>query len=206
MTRRLITSIAVLLLCLCVSGQNIVTDFVRTLDGKCASFDYSYSFSGQVPVSGNGSIQLQGGSFTMKGDGLEIYCDGVNRWTVDTEAEECYIEGVDTENLDIEANPALLVGAVDKAFKFQKVKSATFNGKSVSEAVLSPSPKGGNINEVSLFLTSAKVPAGAILTLEDGTLITITIKNFNLAAPVAAETFTLNTKKLSKNFIITDLR
>lgn len=206
MIRRLATSILVLILGLSAYGQNIVSDFVSTLGGKCADFSYSYSLSGQVPLSGNGTIKLQGDSFIMKGDGLDIYCDGDSRWTIDLEAEECYIEGIDHETLDVEANPALLVGAVDKAFKFQKVKSATFNGKSVSEAVLTPNPKDGNIKEVSFFLTSAKVPVGAIITTEDGTAITITIKNFALTDTVDAKEFSFNTKKLSKNFIITDLR
>lgn len=206
MTGRFISLISLLTLCFSASGQNVVTDFASTLKGKCASFGYSYSISGQVPVSGSGTVKLQGESFTMKGDGLEIYCDGKDRWTVDTEAEECYIESVDTGTLDVESNPALLVGAVDKAFKFQKVKSSTFNGKSVREAVLIPSPKNGNIKEVSLFLTASEVPAGAMITTEDGTFITITVKDFVLSGMVDSGTFSFNTKNLSKNFIITDLR
>ena len=206
MTGRFISLISLLTLCFSASGQNVVTDFASTLKGKCASFGYSYSISGQVPVSGSGTVKLQGESFTMKGDGLEIYCDGKDRWTVDTEAEECYIESVDTGTLDVESNPALLVGAVDKAFKFQKVKSATFNGRSVSEAVLTPSTKNGNIKEVSLFLTPSKVPAGAMITTEDGTFITITVKNFALSSAVTPGDFSFNTKNLSKKYIITDLR
>lgn len=206
MIKKLTTTILVLILGLSASGQNIVTEFASTLSGKCANFCYDYVIGGQMPVTGDGEVKLQGDSFVMKGNGLEIYCDGETRWTVDTDAEECYIEAVETGDMDIEANPALLVGAVDKAFKFQKVKSSTFNGKSVSEAVLTPTPKNGNIKEVSLFLTSAKVPAGAILTTDDGTVITITITDYKLFGKVESNTFSFDTKKLNKNFIITDLR
>lgn len=204
MARRIIISLMAAAMCLSAWGQNIVSDFVSTLEGRCASFEYSYSLSGQVPLNGSGKVKFQDESFTMKGDGLEVYCDGNVRWTVDTEAEECYIESVGDE-LDIEANPALLVGAVDKAFKFKKAKSATFNGKSVNEAVLSPAGDTG-IKEVSFFLTSAKVPAGAIITADDGTVITITLKDFTLSGKAEASEFTLDTKKLGKNYILTDLR
>ncbi|MDO5443426.1 MAG: outer membrane lipoprotein carrier protein LolA [Bacteroidia bacterium] len=204
--RRLTILLPVLLMCVCASAQNIVDSFVATIGGKCASFQYNYSMSGQVPVSGSGEVTLQGDSFTMKGDGLEVYCNGTERWTVDTEAEECYIESVDAASLDYEANPALLVGAVDKAFEFRKSKSSTFEGKSVSEAVLSPVSNDGNIKEVSLFITGAGVPAGAVLTIDDGTAITISIKNWTLGGQKDCEAFCFDTKKLSKRYIITDLR
>lgn len=204
--RRISVLAAILLMCVSASAQNIVDGFVATLGGKCASFKYNYSVSGQVPVSGSGEVNLQGDSFTMKGDGLEVYCNGAERWTLDTEAEECYIESVDASTLDYEANPALLVGAVDKAFKFQKSKSSTFNGKQVSEAVLSPISKDAGIKEVSLFITQGNVPSGAILTLKDGTAVTVSIKDWAVSEEKACETFCLNTKKLGKNYIITDLR
>ena len=204
MVKRFIVLAFLSAMCLCAHGQNIVSEFVSTLEGKCATFAYSYSLGGQVPLNGSGTVMLQGDSFTMKGDGLEVYCDGKVRWTLDTEAEECYIETVG-DGLDIEANPALLVGAVDKAFKFNKTKSSSFNGKSVSEAILTPAVDTG-IKEVSFFLTAAKVPVGAIITSGDGSTVTITLKDFTLKDEADISSFTLDTKKLGKNYIITDLR
>ena len=204
--KRLAALLSVLLLGLVARGQNVITDFTATLPGHCATFGYSYSMSGQFPLSGSGEVRLQNDSFTMKGDGLEIYCDGATRWTVDTEAEECYIESVDKDILDVEANPALLVGSVDKAFKYKKSSSATFNGQKVTEALLIPTDKTGNISEVSLFITSDKKPVGGLLSLDDGTVITIIIKDFALGAAADNRSFGLDTKKLTKNYIITDLR
>ena len=206
MTRRLIAFIAAALICICAGAQNIVSDFTATLQGKCAAFKYAYSLSGKYPVNGSGEVRLQGDSFTMKGDGLEVYCNGNVRWTVDTEAEECYIEAVDAKGFDVEANPALLVGAVDKAFTFKKSSPTTFNGEKVTQAVLAPISTEGNISEVSLMLTSAKKPLGAIIHLNDGTIITITIHGFTLGAPVSAGTFSFNTGMLDKHYVVTDLR
>jgi len=142
----------------------------------------------------------------MEGDGLEVWCDGTTRWTVDTVAEECYIESVQAGGMDYEANPALLVGAVDKAFKLRKTASATFNGQKVTEAVLIPLTEGGNITELSLMLTSAKKPAGLLVKTTDGSLITVTVKDFTVSAAGSLKDFAFNTKGLDSGYIVTDLR
>lgn len=204
--RRLFAIIASVILCLSAAGQNVVTSFTKSLSDHCASFDYKYSMSGNVPLNGSGKVRLQNSAFTMEGDGLEIKCDGQTRWTCDVVAEECYIEDVTGQSLDYEANPALLVGAIDKAFTLKKSNSATFNGKTVTEASLKPASNSGNISSVSMFLTSDNKPAGAILTLKDGNTITITISNYSLGKPIALSEFRLDTKSLDKSFIVTDLR
>ena len=201
-----LTALLLMLLGVAAAGQNVVTDFAKTLSDACASFGYTYSMSGQVPLSGSGTILLQGDAFVMKGDGLEVYCDGATRWTVDTAAEECYIESVKEGGLDYEANPALIVGAVDKAFKLKKTVSTTFNGQKVTQAVLEPATKGGNITELSLMLTAAKKPAGLLVNTSDGNVITVTVKDFNLTPAGPANAFSFDTKKLDKSYFITDLR
>jgi hypothetical protein len=201
-----LTALLFLLTALNAAGQNIVTDFAKTLVDGCATFGYSYSMTGNVPLSGSGTIRLQGDAFSMEGDGLEVWCDGTTRWTVDTVAEECYIEGVEPGGLDYEANPALLVGAVDKAFKLKKTASATFNAQKVTEAVLVPVTDGGNITELSLMLTSAKKPAGLLVKTSDGNIITVTVKDFAVGAKSDLKAFGFDTKKLSNDYIVTDLR
>lgn len=204
--RKFFAIIISVLLCISAAGQNVVSSFANSLHGQCASFDYSYSMSGSLPMSGSGAVKLQDNAFTMMGNGLDIRCDGKTRWTTDVVAEECYIEDVTGQGLDYEANPALLVGAVDKAFTLMKTSNATFNGAKVTEASLKPQAKGGNIASVSLFLASGNKPVGANITTTDGNVITIIIKNFKLAKPVDMKEFSLDTKTLEKSYIITDLR
>ena len=195
-----------MLLCIAAAGQNVVTDFAKTLSDACASFGYTYSMSGQVPLSGSGTIRLQGDTFIMKGDGLEVYCDGTTRWTVDTAAEECYIEGVKEGGLDYEANPALIVGAVDKAFKLKKTVSTTFNGQKVTQAVLEPATKDGNITELSLMMASDKKPEGILVKTSDGNVITVVVKDFAVGGKAPVKDFGYDTKKLGDGYIVTDLR
>ena len=201
-----LTALLLVLTAFSAAGQNIVTGFAESLADGCASFGYTYSMSGQVPLSGSGTIRLQGDAFVMQGDGLEVYCDGATRWTVDTVAEECYIESVEPGGLDYEANPALLVGAVDKAFKLQKTSSATFNSKKVTEAVLVPVDNGGNITEISLMMASEKKPEGILVKTSDGNVITVVVKDFTVAGKAPVKDFGFDTKKLASGYFVTDLR
>lgn len=186
-------------------GQNIVSDFAASLKGHKASFDYSYAVKGDLPLSGKGKVALQGDAFTMTGNGLEIYCDGATRWTVDTAAEECYIESVSGETPDYEANPALLVGAVDKAFALKKTSSTTFKGKKVTAAYMEPKTKGTNFKSVTLFF-AGKSLEGASIVVNDGTVTEFVISGLTLTDAKAKSTYSFDTKKLSKSYIITDLR
>ena len=40
----------------------------------------------------SGTLILEGNCYFAKGNGIEIYCDGKTRWTVDPEEKEVYIE------------------------------------------------------------------------------------------------------------------
>ena len=188
------------------AASNPAAAFAKSLQGRLASFDYSYSMSGSLPMNGSGSVKLQGNAFTMEGNGLDIRCDGKTRWTVDVAAEECYIENIDAQELDYEANPALLVGALDRAFNYKDSSTASFNGMRVSEIRLVPKKKGSSINEVSLFLTQGNQPSGVNVSSSDGNLITITIRNYKLDNSLDLSAFRLNTKELGKDYVITDLR
>lgn len=204
--KRLSLILTSILLGLSLQAQtNPVTAFTGTLKGKCATFSYTYSMTGQMPLTGSGEIRFQNDSFIMKGDDLEIYCDGTTRWTIDTAAEECYIESVSAGEIDIEANPAMIVGNVAKAFKFESSSPATFKGRKVTGAILSPKSQGGNIQGVTLYLSGNK-PEGALIKLRDGSKLEITISGFTLHPQESAAVFRFNTAKLNNNYILTDLR
>ena len=61
-----------------------------------------YSYTTTVPIALNfsGDAVVQGECYHFSGNGLEIYCDGESRWTLDTEAKEVYIENAgDAQNI-----------------------------------------------------------------------------------------------------------
>ena len=86
------------------------------------SCKYTYSIDVPITLTYEGEALVQGECYYLKGNGLEIICDGVNRWTVDAEAREVYIENADeVENIlkefltyskDIKASGNTLTGTL----------------------------------------------------------------------------------------------
>ena len=72
-------------------AQNATIDELRKLvETNRVTADYSFLM--QEKISCSGTITVQQPCFKVVGNGLEIYCDGKSRWTVDREAKEVYIE------------------------------------------------------------------------------------------------------------------
>ena len=70
--------------------------FVSKVSSSLVSFDYSFTMpTKKAKMTGNGSVKVQGTSFIVDGNGLEIWCDGVTRWTIDRISEEALVESVD---------------------------------------------------------------------------------------------------------------
>lgn len=85
--------ISSLLFCLAANSQErLAREILGKLDSNRVSFTYSCTMTEDVPVKLDGTILAQGSCYLAKGNGLEIYSDGITRWTVDPQAKEVYIE------------------------------------------------------------------------------------------------------------------
>ena len=56
------------------------------------SLRYACTVTQDTPVKLSGVLLVQGECYRAVGNGLEIYCDGTTRWTVDPASKEVYIE------------------------------------------------------------------------------------------------------------------
>lgn len=56
------------------------------------SLHYQCVLTQDTPVHLSGTLLIQGECYRAVGNGLEIYSDGISRWTVDRESKEVYIE------------------------------------------------------------------------------------------------------------------
>ena len=86
-----------LLLALCTLGtlraQSAVTDeIIARLRDNRVSLKFSCTVEDGVSIELSGSLIAQGNCFILKGNGLEIYSDGITRWTVDPKEKEVYLE------------------------------------------------------------------------------------------------------------------
>lgn len=75
-------------------GQISPEKLLQQCKSSYVSMSYNYSIEGEMPVCGSGIVSIQGNCFTSEGDGIRLFCDGANRWTVDDIAREIYIEAV----------------------------------------------------------------------------------------------------------------
>ncbi len=94
--KRILTILASMLsFSLISSGQTEKIDaLLPLLENNRIVLDYDCIITGDngIPVAYEGTLTAQKGCYTLKGNGVEIYCDGGTRWTVDPKSKEIYIE------------------------------------------------------------------------------------------------------------------
>lgn len=178
--------------------------FASSLTTGEVSFNYSFKVKSDVPLSGSGSAILSGASYMIKGNGLEIWCDGKTRWTVDRTACEAYIEAVEEDSADYMANPAMLLGALSQAFDIREIKSGSFNGASTKDIYLEPSIEDTGLESVVLSL-SGTTPRGAKITVDDGTVTVFTITSYAVKDRSGIK-FSFDVSGLDSSYVVTDLR
>ena len=109
-------------------AQQVLQDFSKAVSSHCANVSYSYKAVSGATVTGSGTLKLQGDSFFMNGDGLEIWCDGKARWTLDRAAGEMVIEAVDDFEEGIAAaDPAIILSSLDTHFKVKGDDGRRYN-------------------------------------------------------------------------------
>ena len=85
--------ILVTLLPLTAAAQRYTLDTVAAhLRTDRISLQYACTIAQPAPVQLSGNLLIQGDCYRAKGNGMEIYCNGTTRWTVDPESKEVYIE------------------------------------------------------------------------------------------------------------------
>lgn len=171
------------------------------------TFSYTYDVSGmKVGMKGQGSVILQGESFILEVDGLEIRCDGKTRWTIDRGAEELVIEHYDSHSADLAANPALLVSDL---FEVSSQSVAEYSGKKATKVVLVPKSYLG-LRDVTLYFRygtdESDILIGASVESSDSVVTDFSIVDFAYGPRKDAGRFTFDVESLGSEWIVTDLR
>ena len=91
--KKQILLLMILLLPLTAAAQQYTLDTVAAhLGTDRISLQYTCTIAEPAPVKLSGTLLIQGDCYQAKGNGMEIYCNGTTRWTVDPESKEVYIE------------------------------------------------------------------------------------------------------------------
>lgn len=186
------------------AADNLLNTFLLRVASSCVTFEYSYKAEGGVSMTGSGNAKVQGDAFVLEGDGLEIWCDGSQRWSVDRSAKEVLIETL-AEGHDFAGNPALLVSCLDEAFKEVSSGSEKFRGRSLRCVKLAPVAEAG-ISGLSLFFDGEGNLRGVVMTADDGTRTEFVISKMEFLYPKDLSLFTFDSSGLDGSWVITDLR
>ena len=90
---RLTLLLPLLLLCLAAGAQSRpLSEVAPHLATDRISLHYDCTYTQDAPVKLSGTLLVQGECYRAVGNGMEIYCDGATRWTVDPASKEVYIE------------------------------------------------------------------------------------------------------------------
>ena len=117
------TLLAILISLLFIQQPSSLDVLRQKAVGECVFVDYEFStiISGFKTV-GNGTVEIQGTAYHMKGSGVEIYCDGTTTWLIDEAAQEVLIESADSKDAGMLANPILLLMNLEESSVTYKVQ------------------------------------------------------------------------------------
>lgn len=200
-------------------AQSVWQRFSDAVSVYDVSFAYSFSMKSKAVITGAGTADVQGNMFAVSGNGLEIFCDGVSRWTVDKSAEEVVIESVEGDmSASVSGNPALLVIALDKYFDAKSSSGLTENGRKQVKVNFVPrndmslglvsGMKSSSLSSLSVWFSDESRPVivKATAQMKDGSDIDFKISSMKFSEKKPVSFFRFNDSLLSSSWVITDLR
>ena len=179
--------------------------FYDNLLSSCVEFDMSYSIrmSG-VKLDGKGVLELQGDSWILVGNGMEIRCNGKTLWTVDPESKEVVIDSLsDDITAGIITNPAVMLINLRELFSLREVLP-TKEGKSLIYTLY---PKAeSEVSFVNMEILKGDSSLKQLtFSLEDGTSAVVNIYSMKSGKKKPAEYFSRSVN-YDSSWIVTDLR
>ncbi|NDV60119.1 LolA-like putative outer membrane lipoprotein chaperone [Bacteroides sp. 519] len=151
-----------------------------------------------------GVLKLDGKKFYLETPETLTWFNGETQWT--------YLPGSDEVNVTIpteeelqEINPYAILGKQSKEYKYALGKTKTFQGKQITEIVLTATRKDSNISKITAYLDAGYLPVFIVAILQDGTRNEITVNNNKTQKTFEGSLFSFDKKKYPTAEII-DLR
>lgn len=157
------------LLCPFLRAQDSTEALRQLLEGSRVSFKYSLTVQDKVQVRTNGTALIDGECYSISGNGLEIFCDGSTKWTIDSEAHEVYLESSEGTR-EFLADPAAWLQQVHNLTVGEKAVSGVFRDPAQGTEIsfrftsISSAPQSGSISGF-VFDTSSLGPEWVVTDL-----------------------------------------
>jgi len=169
------------------------------------TFDYSYIVNKDISLRGSGTLTLNSprGAYHMVGDGLDVWCDGTTRWTMDPAAKEMVIE---KEYLDdYSSSPARILFNLGEDFSVKNTSGNTVElspkrNMGITKAYLKFGGSGQwSLTNVQVYFSDGSVADFAVSNFRN-------VKVIDRSSLLLSNPYTFNEKKLDSSWVITDLR
>ena len=148
MKRQTLTILLLAAVLVPAAAQTDASALLRKLQGKRVSFDFSLNTADKVSVKHSGNAVVEGACYHIVDNGLELWCDGTSRWTVDSSAKEVYIEPKGQEE-EMLVSPSRLLSNVKDLVTGSTTASGKYTGEGpgkgatfVLTSIKTSSPKG----------------------------------------------------------------
>lgn len=106
----LLTCISLIMSAVALPQPSVLDVLRNAQDSESIQIDYEFvATTSGIRSFGDGRLVLQGNSYHLNGNGIEIFCDGKTTWMLDEGAKEVLIESADSNSAGYLANPVLLL-------------------------------------------------------------------------------------------------
>lgn len=155
--------------------------------------------AGQQPLSG--SISVKGDRFAISTPVSSTVYDGKTQWTISSNDKEISIFEPTSDEV-AQVNPFAIIRNYDRDFKLKLLSS----DNSTVKIRLTPKQTSSSIKSVTItFAAASKLPQQMSITLDDGTVLHVTINGLNLKADIPDSRFKVS-EKAYPGYDIIDLR
>ena len=182
-------------------NPDLLDELYDTFAKHCVVMDCTFSVeSDGIPVKGKCEVEVQGTSYTMKGGGLEIFCNGESVWILDPESMEAVIEPVTNDSYSYMTNPALLFRDIDKMFSKAGSSALSDSGKRYRLTAR----EACGVASAVLDIDKNAVLKRAEFTLDDDSVMTIEVKSVKVQPMKESAAF--RPGQMPSDWVVTDLR
>ena len=196
-------------------GKVLLERFYSHLDDSCISFSCSYTYRPSKTsdiakigsVTGDASVEIQGGAYIFKGNGLVLTCDGIDVCIMDETAKEVVYEAMPEtlSDMDFLQNPAYLIRGLKENFKVQSSSAGTSGGSVTERHVLVPTVNCG-ISKCTIDL-AGKGLSSALFDMADGGLLEVKMNSYEAQPRKDASYFKpKGVSSFNSSWVVTDLR
>lgn len=200
--------ISTLILCgLCIAaaaqGTTSLEQLCAKMSDKASVLNYSYTLSmSGVKTVGEGTVTTQDNAYVLRGNGMNIYCNGSTLWVMDEAGKEILIDSVAQGTDAYLSNPVLLLANLNKIFSISS--PVTSGGNQIYK--LTPKQDCGIVSgTVNISAANPVFTSGSFKT-SDGGQLDVKIKSMTFSEKKPLTFYVLDLSGFDSSWMITDLR